>query len=89
MPRMWKVAFSLKKPTCSVDFGALKLAAPNLSPAKIKFTVTMNGRDFNNLTYGGDQTDLVSDTPTMAYARRPLGSPAFPRKSHSIPVSRE
>lgn len=56
---------------CKDTFTAITNAAPNLNPANIALTLTMNGTAVKATTCSGDQTDLVQGGPVTIEATYP------------------
>lgn len=60
---------------CADTFNAIKGAAPNLTPANIAVTITMNGTTPTQTgnTCSGAQSDLTEGTPVVVSATYPCG----------------
>jgi Flp pilus assembly protein TadG len=54
---------------CADTYSALTKAAPNLNPASITMTITMNGTAYTENTCSGLQTQLIQGSPVVVYAK--------------------
>jgi len=62
---------------CADTLTAIENAAPNLTPASINLTFSLNGTSVSGQSCSGDQTDLVQGQPVTVTATYPCALPIY------------